>query len=87
MGYRITYGEQTRKRLPVRHVALGCLAVLAVLALILPSGREVIRDILLPGDPAVTLDALHGMAEDLSQGISIGEAVTTFCGEIIAGGT
>jgi hypothetical protein len=52
----------------------------------LPRGRWWFRDLLLPGDEQVTSAALEGMVSDLRSGEPIGEAVETFCREILAGG-
>jgi hypothetical protein len=52
----------------------------------LPRGRLWFRDLLLPGDEQVTSAALEGMVSDLRSGEPIGEAVETFCREILAGG-
>jgi hypothetical protein len=59
--------------------------VLAV-TFMLPRGRLWFRDLLLPGDEQVTSAALEGMVSDLRSGEPIGEAVETFCREILAGG-
>ncbi len=40
---------------------------------------------LLPGDPEVTGDALQAMIDSLRDGEALGDAVVTFCREVVAG--
>ena len=54
--------------------------------LMVPRGRLWVRDILLPGDEDITAAALEGMVSDLRSGEPLGDAVETFCKEILAGG-
>lgn len=93
MGYRITYENGTIRKKTVRtwrihwkrwSVAMASVAL--ALMLILPGGRLAIRDLLLPGDEAVTAAALEGMIEDIQDGDSVGEALETFCREILTHG-
>ena len=93
MGYRIEYNGAVLKRKKIRlprkkreGIMMGVAAVLATAFLLWPSGRRCIRDFLLPGDEEVTTAALNGLVESLSAGEPVGEAVHTFCVEIIAGG-
>lgn len=92
MGYRITYSNGiiekklfrdrriNWKRIPVIFATLAVAVTLAV-----PSGRLWLRNILLPGDEDVTAAALESLVEDLYSGESVGEAVQTFCREILTG--
>ena len=57
----------------------------AMTAAFWPEGREVLMEILLPGDPEVTWNALETMATQLRSGEAIGDAVMAFCREIVAG--
>ena len=93
MGYRIVYGGEPeyrgrykmRGRSVVFYLAV-CLVLFGVLTMkFWPEGREVLQEVLLPGDPAVTRQALHNMAEDLKAGEAIGDAVAAFCREIVDG--
>lgn len=54
--------------------------------LMVPRGRLWVRDLLLPGDEDITAAALEGIVSDLRAGEPLGEALETFCKEIIAGG-
>lgn len=91
MGYRIEYGqtavvkqiaEHKKKRFPA---AVLC-GVLLAGVLLFPQVREVLSDLLLPGDGAVTASALEGLADDLKEGETLEYAVRVFCQEIITGG-
>lgn len=86
MGYRIVYGKQEKKIIPFKRIGVIA-AVIAVSAMLLwPASRSAVAEILLPGDAEITAKALQTMAEELGEGQGIGEAVTAFCQEIIAGG-
>lgn len=91
MGYRIEYDAgssafEIRQEKPTRLGWLGLLAVAVVTALLLwPAGAEKARELLIPGDDAVTVQALEGMAEDLKAGASFSDAVSAFCREVIRG--
>ena len=93
MGYRITYEngvirKQTlkKRRIMWKRWSVGTVTAILAIALMVPQGRSWFRDLLLPGDEEVTAAALEGMVSDLRDGQSIGEALETFCKEIIAGG-
>lgn len=90
MGYRIEYGQtavkiptgnRKKKRFPFAMV----IAVAIAGALMIPQCRKVLWDLLLPGDSAVTAAATEALVNDLRIGESVGDAVTAFCREIIAG--
>ena len=94
MGYRITYDNGVAKKEVIRAQRVnwkkwGVVAVSAVFAvtLMVPQGRLWLRDLILPGDEDVTAAALEGIVSDLRSGEPLGEAVETFCKEILAGGT
>lgn len=91
MGYRIEYDSGKRQyevrrvqpwRLPL--MIAGAFGVFLLLTCLLwPEGMEALRELVIPGDNAVTLRALEGMAEDLKAGASVSDAVAAFCKEII----
>jgi hypothetical protein len=94
MGYRIEYNGATLKRREVRiprkkrnQITVAVIALLTAALLLWPASRRRIVDIILPGDEEVTTAALNGLLKDLTEGEPMGEAVHTFCVEIIAGGT
>lgn len=86
MGYRIVYGKREKKIVPFKKIGLMVVGLTTVAMLILPNARALTARIMLPGDPEVTSAALQNMIDDLERGQRIGDAVATFCREIIAGG-
>ncbi len=93
MGYRITYENGIIRKKAVgerrfrwKRWGCGCLGVALAVALMLPQGRLLVRDLLLPGDEDVTAAALEEMVENIRAGEPVGEAVEAFCREILAGG-
>lgn len=91
MGYRIVYGNEP-VRWKERKVRLGRVAAYTAVCLVLfatltskywPEGTEVLQEVLLPGDAAVTRQALVNMADNLRAGEAIGDAVVVFCREIM----
>ena len=90
VGYRIEYGKTAekfqivdRKKKPFPVAVVAGLMILATL--MIPKSREVVRDLILPGDGAVTAAAIETLVDGLRAGESLGDAVTVFCQEIIAG--
>lgn len=91
MAYRIDYGTAGTHRKPLRHKlsAPAFKATIFVLILVASAvtvklvGLTWVRDVLLPGDPAVTAAALDNMTDGLRNGESLLDAVTAFCREII----
>ena len=90
MGYRVEY-ETVRKvrRMEQRKSGRAALtAVFFALFLILttmlwPKGREALRELLIPGDPVVTVAALETLAEELQTGAELGDALENFCQTIV----
>ena len=92
MGYRVEYQmEQTEKtdarpgRFPVM---LGsCLLVFLLLVNGLwPRGAQMLRELLLPGNPAVTVAALEDFAQELKAGEALESALESFCRKVIDDG-
>lgn len=64
----------------------ACLVLFGALTLkFWPEGAQVLQEVFLPGDAAVTRQALANMAENLKEGEAIGDAVVVFCREIVDG--
>lgn len=92
MSYSVFYSPQTKKKFPDKketHVKWG--RVIAVMVLICigigivslyKSG--VLRELLIPGEPAITVAALETLAENLQEGMPFQQAVEAFCGEILS---
>lgn len=96
MGYRIEYGQTViktpisdieRRKVSVKNICVAVLVAVLIGGLLIPQVRTVARDLILPGDSAVTAAALDGLVADLRSGTNIGDAVSVFCAEIISGGT
>lgn len=91
MAYRIEYGDTGSVKLPIKLVRRKKTAMVAVAigvvflaTLLIPQGRVMIRNAVLPGNEAVTAEALQGLASDLRAGEDLSDAVTTFCRYIIS---
>ena len=90
MAYKIQYEKsetyrypqsKQKPRFPKRKIYLALLALAAVLWVRMKG----IPDVLIPGDPQVTRMAVETMVENLQGGVSVGDAVTAFCKEIMNG--
>ena len=94
MGYQIAYpGEKYKmsrrppdRRLRRRMTALWFLIFLVTVCFFWQEGREVLRKILIPGDPEMTVAAVETMAEDISRGLPLKEAAAAFCRTVLANG-
>lgn len=91
MGYRIEYG-QTMTRTPTtgaciqrrKKFALWLVPFCLIAVVTLLWGRvDEIRDLLIPGNTAVTEVAISQFVNDLRAGQDFGDAITAFCREII----
>lgn len=91
MGYRVVY-EPVSKKVPLfrekRFRIPGMAAVCFLLFLLLvngiwPRGREVLQKILWPGNGETTLLAAEAFVQELRYGEPIGDAVESFCREIL----
>lgn len=94
MGYRIEYGQPSDKKYPMPSrcsrlpwMVCGALLLFSLLTnLYWPEGREALRNLLIPGDPDVTTEAFAVMIEEVRTGEDFGDAVTSFCREILNDG-
>jgi len=93
MGYKIMYNPEDNDKYPVfkpkkRNFRLLPFAMVLIAGLMLtrPQIRSGIEEWLIPGNPMVTKAAFSLMIDELREGESFTDAVTTFCNEIIAGG-
>ena len=92
MGYRIVYGRVKKlRRMDSRIAPRAALTALCFLLFCIlvsafwPEGTEVLRNLLLPGDPVVTAAALEDLSGELRAGASVGEALKHFCLRILEG--
>lgn len=91
MAYKISYGPDIQppkaagfRWSRVRPLAAAWFLVFVLLVRTLwPQGRELLRTILLPGDPTITQQAFSVLISDIRQGSDLGQALTVFCEEII----
>ena len=90
MGYKIYYQTVGKRKYPLRHKMpnwmlytgiCGAFAAILLLYSLWQGGFSW----LLPGDPAVTGPALQTLIERLTDGEALGDAVTAFCREVVAG--
>lgn len=92
MGYRVEYQpvkkvrgvEKRTSRVP----ALTALFFLLFLLLVngfWPQGAEILREILIPGDPTVTVAALETFTQELQTGEELSIAFEDFCRTILEG--
>lgn len=90
MGYRMQYSPEKCRRYPIKEMRkkwggkiLVCFSVGIVLIGFICARWEQAKELLLPGDPEHTLQALNTLAEDMKEGESVKEAITAFCGNIL----
>lgn len=81
-GGRTRYPQKKRRKFPWKWLALAVVA--AVMAI--PGLRTGLWHWILPGDGAVTAQALGELVSGLRSGEPVGEAVGVFCREIMANG-
>lgn len=92
MSYRVEYASSGIKRKQIRQRRNKALLLTAVCFLIFlliaggfwPRGAQALRDVLLPGDSAVTAAAWAELTRELHAGAPVGSAVENFCREIFA---
>lgn len=90
MGYRVDYQpvkkvrgvEKRTSRLPAM-IGLCLLLFLLLVGEFWPRGAEVLRNLVVPGDPAVTVAALEDFALELKAGEALPSALEGFCRRII----
>lgn len=89
MGYRIQYpgnpGKIPEKKL--KRVISGALifltAVLLLLPVALPPGREILTELMVPGDAQETAAAMECFLQDMRQGEEFGKACHSFYETVI----
>lgn len=88
MGYRIEYEPSygPRKRRTPKLAVLTALCMLLFLLLVNTfwiQGKQALRELLLPGDAAVTASALEDLVRDLREGEKLSFALESFCKKVI----
>lgn len=89
MGYRISYGQTKAETYHRRKINLAlplcALLVIGIVAagMVFPQVGEVLRGLLFPVTDEATVTAFQDMVQQVGEGVSVGEAVTAFCREIV----
>lgn len=92
MGYRVEYQAgkvENREVHPGRFPVMLGACLLAFLLLVnglWPRGGQVLRELLLPGNPAVTVAALEDFAQELKAGETLESALESFCRKVFDDG-
>jgi len=92
MAFRITYGvekeqKQNKGRSRCFFLTAGFfLCFLWSVARFWPEGRELLRTLLIPGDPEVTMEAAEVFAQELGCGYSLADAARNFCLSVLGNG-
>ena len=93
MSYRIEYQPMkwpgSRERGSLRRAALTGVFFLLYLLLVdafWPQGRELLRELLIPGDPDVTMEAFGIFAHAIQSGSPFADAAEVFCRTIMGHG-
>lgn len=91
MGYRVEYQQVKKARRGEKRTSrLAALTVLCLFLFLLlvngfwPRGAEALRDLLLPGDAAVTVAALEDLALELRTGEELSSALENFCRKVVS---
>ena len=86
MGYRVDYEPVQKQKTNGRVIVLTVAFFLAFVLMrhvFFPGAESLLRELLLPGDAAVTAAAWEDLTLELRSGQPIGSAVENFCREII----
>lgn len=85
MGYRICY--EKKEKSSVWAMTLGWFLIfLLLVGMFWPQGRQVLGDILLPGNRTVTVSALEELVQGIRAGESLEQAVEGFCRLVLEDG-
>lgn len=92
MGYRVEYGPVRKVRNVEKRIsgkasmtALCFLVFCLLVGILWPEGREMLRQILFPGDPAVTTAAFNELTSEIRAGTNVTVALQRFCAHILKG--
>lgn len=90
MGYKVIYPQVGKRRYSkyrkmTNKTQLAVLVTICFVLVLAVIHWSVGLSWLLPGDPIVTENALREMIDSLRAGEALGQAVVTFCREVVAG--
>lgn len=92
MGYRIDYQPVRKLRgLEKRHHTVAAMTGLCFLLFLFgveilwPEGWALLQQVVFSGDTSVTAAAMENLAGNLENGLSVREAITGFCRQILEG--
>lgn len=93
MAYQIIYDPDLKSKYPEkrnvkpigRYIAVFVLIATITVLLCQPPVWHLLKSILLPGDPDVTLSASQKLVDTLKDGNTVRESVMAFCMEILDG--
>lgn len=92
MGYRIEYSQNSSTPVKKRRFSgIPLFTVFFFLLFLLLTGKywhqgsQILQELLLPGDAAVTAAAIQGLTSALKTGQSFSDAFTDFCLQVIQG--
>lgn len=90
MGYRVDYqpvkkvrGAERRRSRVLALTGLCLIVFLILVNSVWPQGMELLRELLIPGDTAVTVAALEDLASELGAGEALSGALENFCRRIL----
>ena len=94
MAYNIQYSLQYKKKYPLKQKSTGkrgkTIAVLLVICVCMLLYKQyadgMLKEVLIPDDAVVTVAALEGFSSNLKSGLTLNEAITAFCVEILEHG-
>ena len=92
MGYSVHYSPQTDKKFPQKKIhrprpgcgyliLIVCVLSLGFLRIVKPT---LLRELLIPGEASVTLNAVETMVSQIKDGVPLQETVEAFCQEIMS---
>ena len=94
MGYKIQYDSNSLKKYPKvynktvnrKRIWITALIILLIIGIVPLYRSGLLKELLIPGDVAITEAAAEMLAENLKGGMPVEEAIRVFCREIIANG-
>ena len=92
MAYQIIYDpnlKQDSKGNGIRRLLLTTAFFLCFLWMVgnlWPEGRELLKNLLIPGNPDMTLQAAEVFAQELGSGFSLADAARNFCIAVLENG-